>query len=76
MLREANTIASKSGDVEISRRVVEIKTASEPGRWNEIDGACGPASKCGETRSRRPSPAPAARASASVRSHRTPGIQR
>jgi uncharacterized protein (TIGR00255 family) len=27
MLREANTIASKSGDVEISRRVVEIKTA-------------------------------------------------
>ena len=27
MLREANTIASKSGDGEISRRVVEIKTA-------------------------------------------------
>ena len=27
MLREANTIASKSGDVEIARRVVEIKTA-------------------------------------------------
>lgn len=27
MLREANTIASKSADVEISRRVVEIKTA-------------------------------------------------
>ena len=25
--REANTIASKSGDVEIARRVVEIKTA-------------------------------------------------
>ena len=27
MLREANTIASKSSDVEISRRVVEVKTA-------------------------------------------------
>lgn len=27
LLREANTIASKSGDVEISRQVVEIKTA-------------------------------------------------
>ena len=27
MLREANTIASKSADVEISRRIVEIKTA-------------------------------------------------
>lgn len=27
MLREANTIASKSGDVEISRQIVEIKTA-------------------------------------------------
>lgn len=27
MLREANTIASKSGDVEISRQVVQIKTA-------------------------------------------------
>ncbi len=27
MLREANTIASKSGDVEISRQVVEMKTA-------------------------------------------------
>jgi uncharacterized protein YicC (UPF0701 family) len=25
MLREANTIASKSSDVEISRRIVEIK---------------------------------------------------
>ena len=27
MLREANTIASKSQDVEIARRVVEMKTA-------------------------------------------------
>jgi len=27
MLREANTIASKSADVEISRRIVEMKTA-------------------------------------------------
>jgi uncharacterized protein (TIGR00255 family) len=29
MFRETNTIGSKSSDVEISRRVVEIKTAVE-----------------------------------------------
>jgi uncharacterized protein (TIGR00255 family) len=29
MFREANTIGSKAGDVEISRRVVEIKSTLE-----------------------------------------------